>query len=832
MPFPATIQEIRNYGIFALDVEGNITSWNKGSSMLQGYPSEEVMGQPFARLYEMQISKPAGYFNELLAKARELGFLEEEGWRQRKDKSYFWSTLAITPIYDPAKKLMAYSLVSKDLTAKKIASELSEITESESRTSVLATSNVVWYRSKEGEFIYPELQWEHFTGQPWPEHQGFGWLSMYPEEERSKVKAFWDGLQTLDVSKAHKNWHALESPELIRSLTLRTKLWSKLHKEYRPVCMSVVPVFTQAGEVEHWVGNEKDEHNVVAEKSRYKQLSEKQQLILKTSKVGLWEYDIKTKRLAIDAVIAEFYKVAPSSFNFLLDEVRGKIHPEDAGRMRKMLQDCIEYGKSYHAKFRVSRLDGSICHIVEDGTAQFDEYGKIKSILGSNWDITETYELIEVSARALQAEKQRKQQKMFTDTICHEMRNPLNGISGHANQLREAFAELEKVRCLDEDSTKLLEAQKQQLRESIDTILDCSRHQEEVINQALEFSHISESAPTLSYEDFSLQAICRSLITTHQAELSAKPLVGLSLTLPEQEFWVKSDVTRFRQTLVNVLSYVINATARGQIDIELYVLTQSADKTQFRLSIADSGLALTSEQLNNLFEPFTAYSRRSFEGQYEGLRLAISNELIKLLGGSITVESLPGGGIIFKLLCEFEKGMAPEVASDHAPSALIIASSRSVNLEKTILVVDDDKTNRKLLERLLNKLGCQCILAEQGDQGVEAYQEYKPDLILMDIEMPPGIDGFDTTKTIRRLETGEEKVPIYAVTAYGSDEYKARATAAGMDGLITKPIDMKKLKDLICLVFGLAVPTPFADLATPVMAGAGKSASYTTPTPS
>lgn len=257
---PETINHISEYGIFTLSSDGIVLTWNKGAYKVQGYAEEEVKDKPFAELYEKEVNKPPGYFQELLNNAKEHGHFEEEGWRQRKNGAYYWSTILITPIYDEHKNLLAFTLISRDLTERKLAAELSEITEASPahHTSVLATSNITWIRSFDGEFIKPYLQWENFTGQIWPEYRGYGWLQMHPVEEHEKIKKFWKTLQTLDLNKVKDNWEILQQDSINKNLSLKTKLWSKIHQEYRYTITTVVPHFEN--EILRWLGNEKDIH--------------------------------------------------------------------------------------------------------------------------------------------------------------------------------------------------------------------------------------------------------------------------------------------------------------------------------------------------------------------------------------------------------------------------------------------------------------------------------------------------------------------------------------------------------------------------------------------
>jgi len=767
-----SIATIEAYGIFTLSPEGIVLTWNQGSLTVQGYPPKETLGKPFAPLYELEVGKKQGYFDELLDKAREQGWFEEEGWRQRKSGVYYWSTILITPIYDAQKLVQSYTVVSRDITDRKLVAELSEITEASSETFVLATSNITWTRAPDGQFTAPHLQWENFTGQIWPEYQGFGWLTMHPPEEHEKIKAFWKTANSMDWNGLKGNWQALQQPKIRETLTLKTRLWSKIHQEYRHVVTSIVPRLG-AKKIDEWLGNEKDVHPMTVLGLQLKEAAELQRLMVSSARLGLWRWDLKTNKFMIDENVAHYFGIDAKTFHHSFHEILSCVHTEDKPLLENLLPHCLQTSKPYNAEFRVIWPDGTIHHMVGRGQVDYDEQHNATQIVGSYWDITESKLLFEQQIRAEGAERQCRQQAEFVDTVCHEMRNPLNGINGSLTELSQML-KIFTVENVQQFTPEELAAKCQQLQRNIEVIEDCARHQEKVIDRVTELSEIHSDRWARIKQTFSLSKVIHSLVKKQQQSISAK---GLVLNCEVQtDCWVYNDKASFKKILSYILSQAVTSTPpKGIITITLNILREENHQIQFEVCIEDASSGFTPQETANLFERYMPVTHHQDANYDEGqLGLAVSKALTHRLHGTFEVGTEKDKGNKFHLTFNWERGLQPtaEITQDQAniPSSI----KRTGN---SILIVDDNAINQTVLKRMLEIKGYQCNVANNGQEAIDSFLLFKPDLILMDLEMPR-IDGFEATKIIREIEAkqGLLQTPICAITGYSREEYRIKAS--------------------------------------------------------
>lgn len=224
-----------------------------------------------------------------------------------------------------------------------------------------------------------------------------------------------------------------------------------------------------------------------------------------------------------------------------------------------------------------------------------------------------------------------------------------------------------------------------------------------------------------------------------------------------------------------------------------------------QFDVKDTGIGISPEVQQNLFEPFVQ-ADRSTSRQYggTGLGLSISRSLVKMLGGELAVESELGKGSRFWFRLPllhaqdspddiFADTKTVEEKSDHKQEPLYLAEDQK---KCRVLIVDDNAANRQLLRLLLRKLDIETDLAENGAVAIQACETKKYDLILMDLQMPK-MDGFEATRLIRSTETGTRRTPIIAVTAGEVTTEWERCLQSGMDGYLSKPIDLERLKGVL-----------------------------------
>lgn len=249
------------------------------------------------------------------------------------------------------------------------------------------------------------------------------------------------------------------------------------------------------------------------------------------------------------------------------------------------------------------------------------------------------------------------------------------------------------------------------------------------------------------------------------------------------------DSLRLSQVLTNLLGNAFKFTSTGFVTLEAHVLSPlKQGQARLYFCVADTGCGIRTDVLKNLFEPFTqgvqGYTR-SFQGA--GLGLSICKKLLRLMGGTISVETEVDSGTTFHFSLSFPLGPAAHVPGMGASSA-VPACGR-------ILLAEDDPVNRFAVSRLLTKAGYQIAVAENGQEALALYEQKDFDVIIMDIQMPV-LDGVEATRLIRSKEKtkGGARTPIIALTSYAMKEDQDAFLAAGMDAHLAKPAGMDELQ--------------------------------------
>ncbi len=358
----------------------------------------------------------------------------------------------------------------------------------------------------------------------------------------------------------------------------------------------------------------------------------------------------------------------------------------------------------------------------------------------------------------------------FLANMSHELRTPLNVILGFA-----------QVMTHDPSLTSNQKEDLQTIRRSGDHLLS-------LINDVLDLSKIESGHCTVEDSGFDLIALLHSLRNMLAERASSKGLDLRFEIAPEVPQFMLADAQKLRQVLLNLLSNAIKFTDRGSITLQVSI---EADGTGalpttrpiLQFVVADTGLGIASVELNTIFDAFVQAQagKRSTGGT--GLGLTISRKLLELMGGEISVSSTLGEGSTFTFTLPVSPISRVNVTPEEN-NRLVIGLAPGQRHHR-ILVVDDQAENRLLMVRLLTQLGLEVKEATNGQQAVQIWQEWQPDLSWMDIRMPV-LDGYEATKQIRAME-GEQNSIIIALTAQASQSDRALALAAGCNDYISKP---------------------------------------------
>ena len=349
----------------------------------------------------------------------------------------------------------------------------------------------------------------------------------------------------------------------------------------------------------------------------------------------------------------------------------------------------------------------------------------------------------------------------FLANMSHEIRTPLNGVIG--------MAQIMAGDALDDRQKARLEI----LDRSAHTLLD-------LINQILDLSRIEEGRLEIVAQPIDADALVHEVTETLRPLAESK---GLTFHVVSTGLrWVSADPVRLRQILFNLLSNAIKFTAEGQVALDVARTDAGA---VFRVS--DTGRGIPADQIGQLFTRFAQIEAAAVDRRDgAGLGLSIVATLVELMGGRIEVESEAGEGAIFVVTLPLTPAQ-PVKAGEDAPDA---EPERALR----VLVAEDHPVNEQVIRGLLGQVGIEVEIVDDGLQAVEATQTRDWDLILMDVQMP-NMDGPTATRTIRQREAdqGLVRTPIIALTANAMVEQVETYLAAGMDAVVSKPVDLKLL---------------------------------------
>jgi len=379
-----------------------------------------------------------------------------------------------------------------------------------------------------------------------------------------------------------------------------------------------------------------------------------------------------------------------------------------------------------------------------------------------------TRQLAEARDRALAAAQAKSD---FLANMSHEIRTPMNAVIGMAYLALDV-------------------AHDDKQREYLNKILNASETLLVIINDILDFSKVEAGKLSIEPVDFYLEDMLANVESVNALSASAKGL-DLLFDYPPDLPPLHGDSMRLGQVLLNLVNNAVKFTEQGQVKLAVEVLEKSDSDIELGFSVSDTGIGMTEEQQENLFQAFSQADTsitRNYGGT--GLGLAICKQLVELMQGEIGVESRPDEGSRFYFRIRFELGSADNIISSRTEKRLpahVIKSLHGVRL----LLVEDNEINQQVAEGLLARAGISLHIVHNGKQAVEAVRTDAFDGVLMDMQMPV-MDGLEATRLIRADESCRD-LPIIAMTANAMPGDRERCLQAGMNDHVAKPVDPDKL---------------------------------------
>jgi PAS domain S-box-containing protein len=499
------------------------------------------------------------------------------------------------------------------------------------------------------------------------------------------------------------------------------------------------------------------------------------------AELGIWIWAFADDRVSWDDRMFEIYGVPkdtdPSKVNYQL--WRSSLHPEDREQAVEQLKAAVSGAGRFNPVFRIVRPDGAVRYVQAMALIERDASGAAVQMVGTNQDVTAQRELeIRLREARIAAEAASRAKSEFVSNMSHEIRTPMNAVIGLSQLLLD---------------TRLDDVQ----RDYVGKIQNSSKALLGILNDILDYSKIEAGRMAIESVDFDPEAVLGTAIDLFSVMAESK---GLELFLevpPDLPHRLRGDPLRLGQVLNNLVGNAVKFTERGEIHVKLERVEQAGGDMALRMSVRDTGIGMSAGQRAQLFQSFSqadATTTRRYGGT--GLGLAISKNLVELMGGEIGVDSETGRGSTFWFTVRVQSAEAAVAARD--PGEL-----RGMQ----VLVVDDQETSLRLMNRMLVSWACEVSLADSAEEGlrrvIDADRAGAPfELAIIDWKMP-AMDGIEMAKIINEMAgRGEIARPplVIMVTAYGRHHVLEASGKVRFDAVLDKPVKPSSLFDAVARI--------------------------------
>ncbi len=787
--FSETIISSSVDGIYALDRELRVTTWNLAMESFTGVDAQRAKGQPLFELLPL-FAQP-GVAETLSNALNDEGSLEPivlnvQDPETHAQRHFQWSC---SPQRLASGRIAGVVVIVRDITETVKTWELLRKEKDFSETLIQSNQDGIYAVDKELTVTAWNSAMERMNGMTAQQMIGCNFEEHLPENARYIAAALRKGLageevEPLEITRTHPR-------------TGRVGNYIAQYSPLKDLDGNVIGVLAVVRDV--------TEQKQAEAALRYEK--EYSDTLIRSSSDGIFAVDQDLKLTAWNPSIQKMSGVPEKD---ALGRMALTLHPIlSSNNENNRLQDALK-GLSFAADDQRYRLPGfgTRCFSTRYSPLQKSN-GEIVGALGVVRDITEQKSVEAELRRAKEAaEKANHAKSRFLANMSHEIRTPMNAVTGMSTVLLD---------------TELTEDQ----RHYIQVIQRSSQDLVTIINEILDFSKINAGKLKLDHAAFDLRACVESALDLVSASAATKGLdltSNLSESLPVE---IIGDSTRLRQILLNLLGNAVKFTASGSIGISMRGQPVEGNKVEIQFSVEDTGIGIPEEKMSGLFQAFNQLDNsttKKYGGT--GLGLAICRELVAQMGGKIWAESRKGAGSTFHFTIVAEIGaqvaLSPELTAPTStdPAAAIapvkvraaapVKGAEFARLHPMrILVVEDQPVNREVAGLLLARLGYKASLAVNGAEAVALLEREQFDVVFMDLQMPV-MDGLEAS---RRIQTfSEERRPwIIALTANAMSSDRDACLKAGMQDFVGKPIDEKDLRKALERVRGgAAVAAPAA----------------------
>lgn len=740
------------------DLEGTITYANDKFSEISGYDRDSLLGQNHRILNSGFHSK--AFFSNLYSRISAGHVWNGEIRNCAKDGRIYWVDTTIVPFKGDDGKPVSYVAIRSDITQRK-QMEL-EITEAVTvQASILeSTDNGILVSDPDGRVIRYNKRFAELWG--------------FSDEYDRDSRVLGGVLRQLEnADEAAENVKSLIGSEDTENTTLLYLLDGRTYEQ------ASIPMYVEgkpAGRV--WSFRDISKR-VNAEKGLIKALdlaeeiqkrltSEKRKtdLAVESSGLGIWEWDLKTNRLDWDEQMCLIYAASDDVVqnHLYYDYWESCVHVEDLEAASSSLSDAIEHKQDWHSEFRLCLPDGQIKYVKATAAYMAGDKERNPRMIGTNLDVTVERQmgkrLIDLKNEAELANVTKSE---FLANMSHEIRTPMNGVLGMLGLLLN-------TPLTDEQRHRAIVAQT-----SANALLT-------LINDILDFSKIDAGKLELESIDFNIRTMFDEFSEAMALQAQDKGLELIFDLTQIEHSTVKGDPGRLRQILANLVGNAIKFTSVGEVLVRAILHPHGDDMWRLECSVNDTGIGISEHKQSELFDSFSqvdASTTREYGGT--GLGLAISKQLCELMGGQISVSSEEGQGSCFNFSA---------ILSASDSSELVVPVSDIAQL--SILIVDDNVTNREVLSGQLKHWGAEVCEAKDGYDALALCEEHSSknqgccfDVIFIDMQMP-GMDGAELGVLLQKDDRfSESKLILMTSMAHRGDA--KRFADMGFSGYFPKP---------------------------------------------
>jgi PAS domain S-box-containing protein len=756
------LASIVEHSVDAIDsktLDGVIVSLNPAAERLYGYPEGELKGE------HISVLTPPEHLDEMM------GILERvrrgetvsgyETERLSKSGRRIPLSLTVSPVRDTAGNVVGLSAIARDITERKEAERRRQEAESKYRTVVEHLPAVTYLQEVEHDrvmtFISPQI--EAMLGYAPEDYNGTHlWVETIHPEDRERVLA--EDERTDETGEPFK----IE--------------YRQVAKDGRVVWVrdEAVLVRNNEGKPLFWQGFMMDITERKQSEEALRESEERYRLVARAINEVIWDNDIAADEQKWDGAI-ELTFGYPSGLETTGAWWEERIHPEDKQRVLSKIAAVLDSDvEVWSDEYRFRRADGTYATVVDRAYVVRNANGEPVRMTGSMSDVTERDRAEKESQEARRAaESANRAKSEFLANMSHEIRTPMNGVIGMTGLL------------LDTDLTEEQREYAQTVRASAESLLT-------IINDILDFSKIEAGKLLIEQLDFDLGAVVEEAAGLLAERAYDRGVELASLIERDVPMDLRGDAGRIRQVLVNFLSNAVKFTEKGEVLLLARLIEETDHSAVVRFEVRDTGIGMTEEQQSRLFESFTqadASTTRRYGGT--GLGLAVSKQLVELMGGEIGVQSAPGEGSTFWFSLPLEKQSEGVRRIDSASSAVPLRDVR-------VLAVDDNETNRKILTHQLASWGIESEAAEDGPSALRMLREAagrgEPyDLAILDMQMPE-MDGIEVAQKIKS-DPVTAPTKLMMLTSIGGRREEDKVDPEGVAAYLSKPVKQSQLYDVL-----------------------------------